>query len=76
MLRRFWFPVPGHSGIGVTAFSLGDAEALARSVADELDWHFSASEVLEDVDVRILDQRHVIPNMSSPHTRGIWYPPT
>ncbi len=29
---------------------------------------------IEDVDVRTLDQGHVIPNMLPPDRRGVWYP--
>jgi hypothetical protein len=31
-------------------------------------------EIVADVDVRSLDQGHVIPNMNPPNWRGIWYP--
>jgi hypothetical protein len=30
--------------------------------------------VIEDVDVRELDQGHVVPNMGDPTVRGVWYP--
>jgi hypothetical protein len=32
------------------------------------------TEVIEDIDVRILDQGHVIPNMGVVTFKGIWYP--
>jgi hypothetical protein len=28
----------------------------------------------ENIDVRTLDQRHVIPNMKDPTLRGVWFP--
>jgi hypothetical protein len=73
-LRRFWFPVPGHLGIGVTAYSPAEAEALARDVATHMGWTFEANGVMEDVDVRQLDQNHVVPNMGPVTFHGVWYP--
>jgi hypothetical protein len=73
-LRRFWFPVPGSLGYGVTAYSRPEAEALAREAADRLGRSFEATGVIEDVDVRELDQQHVTPNMGPPHFRGVWFP--
>lgn len=51
-LRRFWFPVPGHLGIGVTAYSRTEAETLARAAANQVGWPFDGSAVVEDIDVR------------------------
>jgi len=73
-LRRFWFPVPGHLGVGVTAYSRTEAEALARAAADEVGWPFEGTNVVEDVDVRNLDQSHVVPNMGPVNFHGVWYP--
>ena len=73
-LRRFWFPIPGHSGIGVTANSRADAEALAAEAAAQMRWPFVVAGVIEDVDVRDLDQKHVVPNMGVVSWRGIWFP--
>jgi hypothetical protein len=73
-LRRFWFPIPGHLGIGVTAASRAEAEVLASNAAAELHWPFVAAGVIEDVDVRDLDQGHVVPNMAPPNWRGVWFP--
>lgn len=73
-LRRFWFPVTGHLGIGVTAWSLDEAASLATKAAQDLSWEFDGAQVVEDVDVRDLDQGHVIPNMGVVSWRGVWYP--
>jgi hypothetical protein len=73
-LRRFWFPTPGNLGIGVTAYTLLEAEALARKAAATLGWELASGSVVEDVDVRTLDQGHVIPNMGPPNFHGIWFP--
>ena len=74
-LRRFWFPVPGHLGIGVSAPSLEQARELAERVRTEL-WPAAPAlgTVVEDVDIRTLDQRHVLPNMRPPVWPGVWFP--
>jgi hypothetical protein len=73
-LRRFWFSVPGSPGIGVTAYSRNDAESLAREAAVRLGRPFEPSSVTEDIDIRDLDQNHVVPNMGPPNFRGVWFP--
>ena len=73
-LHRYWFPVPGHIGIGVTAASRIEAEALASDAAGRLNWPFDAASCMEEIDVRMLDQQHVIPNMGPPNVLGVWYP--
>jgi len=35
---------------------------------------FPVASSIEDVDIRTLDQGHVIPNMLPPSWRGIWFP--
>jgi hypothetical protein len=81
-LRRFWFRFePSDTdlfigrafGCGVTAVDRRDAEDLMRVQA------FRGTlpqvvEVIEDVDVRDLDESHVIPNMGDPSIRGVWFP--
>jgi len=73
-LRRYWFAIPGRLGIGVTAFSPAEAESMARAACEQVGWPFAPSAVLEDVDVRSLDQNHVIPNMAPPNFHGVWFP--
>ena len=73
-LRRFWFAVPGHLGVGVTAFSRLEAERLAREAAQRVGWSFEPTKVIEDVDVRDLDQNHVVPNMGPVNFHGVWFP--
>ena len=78
-LHRYWVTLaPADSssgfGFGLTAFDEADALAILAHVvfADEV-----MPEVLEmrvDVDVRDLDQGHVVPNMAPPSWRGVWYP--
>ena len=81
-LRRFWFRFEPSAddlfigralGCGITAVDRHDAENLLRQEVfrGELP---PVAEVIEDVDVRDLDQGHVIPNMGDPSTRGVWFP--
>ena len=73
-LRRFWFGLARGLGVGVTAGSRLEAEALARDACSQSGWPFEPVEVLEDVDVRDLDQNHVVPNMGPPNFKGVWFP--
>jgi hypothetical protein len=73
-LRRYWYPTARHIGIGVTAHSRADADAMAHLVATSLRLTLQGVVPIEDVDIRALDQRHVIPNMAPPNLRGVWFP--
>ena len=73
-LQRFWFRTAEGLGIGVTAASRGEAERLAHDAAERLNLNFEVLEVVADVDIRTLDQGHVIPNMGPPSVRGVWFP--
>ena len=73
-LHRYWFAVPDFLGVGVTAYSVGEAETLARDVCAQLGWSFDPTAVTEDVDVRTLDQNHIVPNIGPVNFRGVWYP--
>lgn len=78
----------GPTGLGVTAFTPDDAreilrQELPRHRQDNLSvwrlWKLEAidtAQVVEDVDVRMLDQGHVIPNMGLVIDRGVWWPKT
>ncbi|HXC53998.1 MAG TPA: hypothetical protein VNU97_01765 [Rhizomicrobium sp.] len=82
-LRRYWFEFESLGqdttailklGCGVTAYDEKDATALIR------DRIFSGAalphvrKIVADIDVRSLDQDHVVPNMGSVVWRGIWFP--
>lgn len=85
-LKIFWFiTFPenpyGPKNIGVTAFSKDHAitlitnEALKGSFIEPMAKEINDNtEVIEDIDIRILDQNHVIPNMGAVTFQGIWYP--
>lgn len=80
-LHRFWIRFenlePYHSitlGCGVTAYNFEDAVLLlgrhvfaGRNIP-------AISSVIEDIDVRMLDKGHVLPNMGVVALRGIWFP--
>jgi hypothetical protein len=82
VLIRYWFEFDVEQSldakmkpwVGVTAWTLDDAQNLAR---DRL---FSGHElppltrVIENVDVDSLDEKHVRRHMLAPNERGIWYP--
>ena len=74
-LRRFWFPLTGHFGVGVTARSLEEARALAEE-ARRRTWPNAPAlgPVVEDIDVSTLDEGHVLPNMRPPVWPGVWFP--
>jgi hypothetical protein len=75
LLRRFWFETAnklGCAGIGVTAYSREDAERLIQ--AEETLKHYELVSVIDDVDIRSLDQNHIVPNIGPVNFRGIWYP--
>ena len=72
LLTRFWFETSEGRGIGVTAYSLDDARALIEKEDYVRDQHIIR--VVENVDIRTLDQGRVIPNMGPPNLRGIWFP--
>lgn len=83
-LRRFWIkfkltiddsPPPGVLlGVGVTSNSFEEALELIKKSVFQLDGLPEVERFTEDVDIRELDQGHVVPNMGDPSTKGIWYP--
>jgi hypothetical protein len=74
-LRRFWFPIPGYLGVGVTATTESEARLLAEWARAKC-WPAAPAvgQVVVDVDVSMLDQKHVVPNMEAPIWAGVWYP--
>ena len=74
LLRRYWFKMKDGFGFGVTAYSLDDAKHLVDEAARNLGVNYELLETIEDVDVRTLDQNHVVPNMGAQNFRGVWFP--
>ena len=75
-LHRYWIrlqPGPGASSseFGVTAYSEADALGIIKHVVFPGSAMPDVGEIRADVDVRDLDQGHVIPNMAPPNWRGI-----
>jgi hypothetical protein len=76
----------GVAGIGVTAFTEEDARHIltmalptfaGRQLTAWRRWNLDvlrSAKVVEDVDVRLLDQGHIIPNMGLVVDRGVWWP--
>jgi hypothetical protein len=83
-LRRFWvefnlsglkdIPAGIRLGCGVTALSTDEALNLIRDSVFEGNVLPPISRCVEDIDIRSLDQAHVVPNMGVPSRRGIWFP--
>jgi hypothetical protein len=76
-LRRFWFRFTADNrsslAYGVTAWTEEDARAILRAEVFGGDLP-SDPEITADVDVRTLDQKHIVPNMEAPAWRGVWFP--
>lgn len=83
-LRRFWFEFdPAEEKepsarvlreCGVTAYSYEDAIALLEDHVFVDAGLPQISQVTEDVDVSLLDQDHIVPNMGIVSDRGVWFP--
>jgi hypothetical protein len=63
-------------GVGVTAASEAEARELAEAARARYFPDAAFGEVVPDVDIRRLDQAHVVPNMGLVVHRGVWYPCT
>lgn len=72
-LQRFWFPASVGLGIGVTAWSIEEAKKFANIALMSLPTVAKLGEPVIGVDIRNLDQRHVIPNMLPCNLHGVWY---
>jgi len=80
-LKRFWIHFQSAPtfdrlglGCGVTAHSYDDALSIVRVAVFKGKDLPPVDHVVEDVDVRTLDQKRVIPNMEPPIWRGVWFP--
>ena len=80
-LHRFWirFATDGEfsaprPGCGVTAYNYDDALTILAETIFSGKSVPLIEDVIEDVDVSALDQKHVIPNMEVQTWRGVWYP--
>jgi hypothetical protein len=80
-LRRFWFTFrvapefsPLGLGCGVTARCREDAIQILSATVFAGRAVLMIESVVEDVDIRSLDQGHVVPNMGDVTQRGVWFP--
>ena len=72
----------GPLNAGVTAFSVQDAKELLLKNFIKIHYfeplqhmeEIGEVEVIENIDVRLLDQERVIPHMGPVIFRGIWFP--
>ena len=84
MLHRYWFSFDGTGevavrgglrvGCGVTAYGREDALQILRRQVFEGGPIPKVTHMIKDVDVRMLDQGHVLPNMEVVVVRGVWFP--
>ena len=84
LYKRFWFefelssafiyPAGIGFGCGVTALNYEDAVTLLDEKVFCKVSRPPIKRVIENVDIRDLDQGHVIPNMNPPNWRGVWFP--
>ena len=74
LLTRFWFNTENGLGIGVTAYSVNDAIDLIKAESLAMIYEPKFDSYVENIDMRELDQNHVIPNMGICVNRGVWYP--
>lgn len=80
-IRRFWFEFsdsPKYSplglGCGISAYDQSDAVEILKKNIFSVKGELSISKCIEDVDMSLLDGKHVLPNIGSPLVRGIWFP--
>jgi len=85
MLIRYWFVIYpedkyGPRNIGVTAHSLKEAKFLICDTLARFNWShitencIANADVIEEIDIRLLDKGHVIPNMGIVVFKGVWFP--
>jgi hypothetical protein len=81
MLHRYWFtfensPQPSilNLGCGVTAVDEADARQMIEDQVYPAHGFQEIKGVVTDVDISTLDQGHVVPNMTMPLVRGVWFP--
>ena len=86
MLHPYWFefflsPQQPQStrcgrGCGVTAHDYNDAIRLLREFVFQQGDMPPIRHVIEDVDISMLDDKHIRPRMGVPSERGVWFPLT
>jgi hypothetical protein len=59
---------------GVTAFNYSDALNILSQKNLKGDRVLGVKRCIENIDIKTLDQLHIVPNMWPPSLRGIWFP--
>ena len=76
-LRRFWLRLgsgPSRLGFGVTAYDERDAKDLLQRLVFPLAVLPPVVECIADIRIPDLDPGRIIPKMSPPNWRGVWFP--
>lgn len=81
---RYWFefalkdykdiPYGIIMGCGITAHNYEDAKSILRARVFINKPLPEILKVIENIDLRNLDQNHVLPNIASVSQRGVWFP--
>lgn len=81
---RFWFefnienrasqPAGIGWGVGVTAIDQDDAIKIINQKIFKGATMPGIKRMVENIDIRDLDQGHVLPNINPPNWRGVWFP--
>ena len=82
-LKRYWIIFEENENLssfllqrcyGVTAFDYSDAINILNDIVFKQTETPVVENYTENIDIRNLDQGHVILNMAPPNYRGIWFP--
>lgn len=82
VLIRYWFEFDWEASmearrmprVGVTAWSIDDARTIMSDKLFGGEALPPIRSMVQDVDVRDLDAKHVVNQMAPPNRRGVWYP--
>ena len=83
-MRRFWFefdenedfvlPTGIKMGCGITALDKDEAKSILQNTVFKGYSEIPIKKIIEDIDIRDLDQNHIIPNMGIVSRKGVWFP--
>ena len=81
-LIRYWFEFDVEGSlearmmprVGVTGWSIEDARSIVSNALFDSRALPPIRRLLENVDIRDLDAKHVLNQMAPPDRRGVWYP--
>lgn len=84
LLKRYWLIISpenpyGTGNFGVTAYSENEAIEMISASLQKLNRlnlipTLSDKKIIEDIDITLLDENHVIPNMGIVSSKGVWFP--